>query len=115
MCEAGHLSRLSTRVRCCAVPEPSPVPLPAPLPAAGLAPATTFSSHEVSPRTGSSYPAITLKNLLSTARHVHVPTWCSSLGLPGRAKPFVPPPASHISAFVLRRSFRRFPPLLPLL
>jgi hypothetical protein len=37
-------------------------PLPAPLPAAGLAPATTSSSHEVSPRTGSSYPAITLHN-----------------------------------------------------
>lgn len=55
------------------VPEPStPHPLPAPLPAAGLAPATTSSSHEVSPRTGSSYPAITLLNLLSTAGHVHV-------------------------------------------
>lgn len=54
------------------VPEPSPPPLHPPLPAAGLAPATTSSSHEVSPRTGSSYPAITLLNLLSTAGHVHV-------------------------------------------
>lgn len=54
------------------VPVPSAPPLHPPLPAAGLAPATTSSSHEVSPRTGSSYPAITLLNLLSTAGHVHV-------------------------------------------
>lgn len=89
------------------VPVPSPPhPLPAPLPAAGLAPATTSSSHEVSRRTGSSYPAITLLNLLSTAGHVHVRHGVRLWAFPAVAKHFAPAPASHISAFVLRRSFR---------